>query len=239
MKQSLLDTVLNGENFLEILNIKDLDLRPIVDMELALCVPLYQTHQMEAESFEKARTHAWNYLQSVYVILNVNPALHDPSERRWVTPEERAIILHTLGPPPPFCYPIYFISVGDARDEKLVYIGKMSSPTPRFRNGHPAITKLHAPQYESKTKRLYMCTVIFRAEDFSVSPIEFLRPTSHADAVLASLEAQLIHYFEPELNSMHISTENTKWPLSVMFRNSAGTNFMDGAMCHHMSLPLL
>lgn len=238
MKQSLLHTVLNGENFLEILNIKDLGLRPLVDMELALCVPLYQAHQLEAEPFEKARIRAWNYLQSMCEILDVNPVSRDPSERRWVTSEETAHILRTLGPPPPLCSPIYLISVGDDRDERLVYIGKMSSRTPRFRNGHPAISKLHAPQYEAKIKRLYMCTVIFRAKDFSVSPIEFLRPTSRADAVLASLEAQLIHYFKPELNSMHTSAENTNWPLSVMFRNSAGTKFLDEAMCHHLSLPL-
>lgn len=237
IKRSPLDSILNGENDLGAMNLSGNDMRPFAHVDLALCYPLHETLFLEAESFEEKRTVAWNYLRSMCAILNVDPMNRASYHLRWVSPVERTAILAQLGPPPPYCYPLYFISVYDGRGEDLVYIGKMSSATPRFRNGHPAITKLHAPEYAGKTKRLYLCSVLFRAIDHTSAPIEFFHPTGHADSILVSLEAQLIHFFKPELNRLNTVTANVELPLSLMFENSSGTGFFEGAMFHHPRLP--
>ncbi|WP_336234828.1 hypothetical protein [Achromobacter dolens] len=203
-------------------------------------VSLHETIRLEAESFAESGNRTWSYLRRMMTMLNVNADFSASGKNRWITSEEREIILEELGPPPPYCYPLYIISVDDGRSERIAYIGKMSSRTPRFRNGHPAVTKLHAPEYEGRVKRVYLCSVVFRGVDFTYATIEQIQSVNYADAILASLESQLIYYFKPPLNSSSSVTENSKWKWSISLANNTGqTNFLSGAICHHPDLPLL
>lgn len=112
-----------------------------------------------------------------------------------------------LGEPPLACYPIYLMTVGDADDEKLVYIGKTSSKSSRFSAGHAAISKLHHPKYNDLVKRVYLCCAVFINNEKNTIPIEWMQSYSKSDSLLKSFEAYLIYWNKPELNTQHILTE--------------------------------
>ena len=123
----------------------------------------------------------------------------DSDEPLWIDRDEAEMIREALGPPPPNCCPIYFISARDGATERLVYIGKTSARTQRFRAGHSAITQLHDPKYAGMTKRLLLARVLFTGvRDYL--PIEFVAPLSRAESLLTSIESQLIFELQPELN---------------------------------------
>lgn len=98
------------------------------------------------------------------------------------------------------CLPIYLITIGDERDEELVYVGKTTSKSSRFVAGHAAITKLHAPCYEGKTKRLYRCCVVLISDQKREIPIEWITPYDEGVALLSAIENSLIYNFRPPLN---------------------------------------
>ena len=64
-------------------------------------------------------------------------------------------MLQEIGEPPFGCYNIYFITIYNEHEEKLVYIGKTDSKKSRFSNGHLAALKLHNPIYNGYNKRVY------------------------------------------------------------------------------------
>lgn len=111
-----------------------------------------------------------------------------------------------VGTPPLACHPIYLISIGDGEEEKIVYVGKTSSNSSRFSSGHAAISKLHAPEYDGLSKRLYLCGVVFLKSGKEI-PVEWVNPFCHAESLLKSFEANLIYWTQPELNTQHKSSE--------------------------------
>lgn len=114
--------------------------------------------------------------------------------------EEKAWILEELGEPPECCYNIYFITVYDDTNEKLVYIGKTDSKKSRFINGHLAALKLHNPKYNTFNKRIYFGTITFLSKNKEYIPLEFITPYIQANKLLYEMEALLISHFNPELN---------------------------------------
>ena len=101
------------------------------------------------------------------------------------------------------CYNIYFITIYNEYEEKLVYIGKTDSKSSRFSNGHLVALKLHNPRYQKYYKRVYFGTIMFLSEEKEYIPLEFIRPYKDAAKYLAGMEGILIERLKPELNVKH------------------------------------
>lgn len=114
--------------------------------------------------------------------------------------EDKLNILEELGEPPECSYNIYFITIYDESEEKVVYIGKTDSKSGRFSNGHLAALKLHNPKYLSYQKRVYFGTITLLSENKAYVPLEFVTPYENAKRYLNGAEAFLIAHFDPELN---------------------------------------
>ena len=178
------------------------------------------------ESLEKTWQNVNEYIDSALEIINSDEPL-------WLDNEEVVMIKDALGEPPTFCYPIYIFSAGDNEKERPVYIGKTSSSSARFSNGHIVCTKLHHPQYEGMSKRLYLGTVVLLATDKEYQPLEWIRPYEKAIETLNSVEAQLIYNLKPELNIQHKNKNNVTIPITPLhIQNFTGqTNFLNDYMC--------
>lgn len=114
--------------------------------------------------------------------------------------EEKQWILDELGEPPECCYNIYFITIYNETEERLVYIGKTDSKKGRFANGHLVALKLHNPKYNYYNKRIYFGTITFLSEMKEYVPLEFITPYDLAKKYLGEMEALLIDRLNPELN---------------------------------------
>lgn len=114
--------------------------------------------------------------------------------------EEKMWIIEELGEPPESCYNIYFITVYNDMEERIVYIGKTDSKKSRFTNGHLAALKLHNPIYNNYSKRIYYGTITFLSKENEYIPLEFITPYSQANKYLSEFEGLLIAHFKPELN---------------------------------------
>ncbi|MBP2658039.1 MAG: hypothetical protein H6Q69_1071 [Firmicutes bacterium] len=114
--------------------------------------------------------------------------------------EEKGWILEELGEPPECCYNLYFITVYDDANERLVYIGKTDAKKSRFINGHLVALKLHNPKYNMLNKRVYFGTITFLSKENEYVPLEFITPYNEANNLLCEMEALLISHFVPELN---------------------------------------
>lgn len=114
--------------------------------------------------------------------------------------EEREDILNHFGEPPFSSYNLYFITVYNENEEKIVYIGKTDSKDNRFKNGHKTALKLHVPQYAQYYKRVYFGTVTFLSSKKDYIPMEFITPLQEAKKYLSETEGLLIAWFNPELN---------------------------------------
>jgi hypothetical protein len=184
-------------------------------------VPLHESVNVNAQSFKET----WHSTEA-YVTKSLN--LIDADEPLWLDSEEARLILNTLGSPPPYCYPIYLITVGTGAKERVVYIGKTSSSHPRFTRGHAAVTKLHNPKYGKLRKRLYMgCVVLLEplargSLDKEYLPLEWIHPFDSAKRLLSDIEAQLIYKFQPELNSQHKQHYNATFSTTIHIQNFTG-----------------
>src|SRR5699024_10868397 len=119
---------------------------------LDVCYPLYKVLEMEAQSLEVTWNEIHDYVANAFRIITddygEDLGIEEVEKLRDVDREIIHEIEYQLKRPPTACYPIYFISVGNGKDERLVYIGKTSSKNHRFSGGHSAALKLHAPEYE-------------------------------------------------------------------------------------------
>jgi hypothetical protein len=191
-------------------------------------VPAHESLDLEAESLSDSWKKVHEYVADSLEIIGAD-------EPMWLDREEVEMIKNQLGEPPPLCYPIYMITVGDGDAERLVYIGKTSSSNGRFRGGHIALTKLLHPMYDGFTKRVYIGAIYLLADDKSYQPIEWVKPLETAEALLTSIEAQLIFNFKPQLNTQHMNSNNTLWPISLHINNFTDvTTFMHDKNCSPM-----
>lgn len=148
---------------------------------------LHESIDIPAQSFDTARADANEYLK---YIRGLNPG-------GWVCKREIGKIEGIREKPSP-SRPIYLISSEDEEAKTIVYIGRTSSNTSRFECGHAAITKLHAPEFNGKSKFVYMCAVLVRVNESDWVPIEF---HPQGQFFLERLEAQLVFQIKPCLNS--------------------------------------
>jgi hypothetical protein len=208
----------------------DLDQRPPNQefggfLSLDIAAPVHESINLEAESLANSWRNIHEYVESSLEIIKADEPL-------WLDSEEVEMIRSRLGDPPLLCYPIYLITVGDLDSERLVYIGKTSSSIGRFKGGHAALSKLHHPKYDGLSKRIYLGAVVLLVDDGSYQPLEWVKPLESAEAILASIEAQLIFDFKPELNSHHVYNNNANWPVSLHIQNFSGvTAFLHDKFC--------
>lgn len=142
--------------------------------------------------------------------------------------EEKNCVLEKLGPPPLCCYNIYFITIYNDNEEKLVYIGKTNSKNSRFANGHLAALKLHNPKYHNYLKRVYFGTIMFLSADKQYIPLEFIVPYEKAKRHLDWMEGFLIEKLQPELNDRQENIGEMERISSVHIQNFCGiSDFMN------------
>lgn len=146
---------------------------------------------------------------------------------RALSDGERATVLAALGEPPSPAWPLYFFTVGDLDEERIVYIGKTNAKTHRFYTGHSAITALHRPEYKGLRTRLYLATVTMYSEEGHYIPLEWVHPDGLRESLWSDAEAQLIYYFQPELNTDLKAVDSSKMPTRITLHNYSGTNNFD------------
>lgn len=161
-------------------------------------VPLHEAADFPLVSFEKSRSDCFDYLSGACEILGRNMPKWSPDKGK------QSQILAQLGPPPVNAYTIYVISTrcSDTQVEKVVYIGKTNSKSHRFRGGHAAISKLHAPEFEGMQKAIYFGCLIGINHDGNYVPIDWVDADAGRDQILSDVEAQLIFHLKPRLNTV-------------------------------------
>jgi hypothetical protein len=113
--------------------------------------------------------------------------------------DDKNTVISALGPPPGQATPLYIMAVGEAFDERVVYIGKTVADS-RFSGGHAAALKLHDPVYSGLRKTLYRCSVTVLVKSDHVA-LEWVDPAKVAAQILDDVESRLIFALKPELNS--------------------------------------
>lgn len=188
-------------------------------------IPLHETINLEAESLATSWERTHDYVEGCKEILDLD-------EPESLDKYEVSLIKETLGDPPTVAYPIYLMSVkGDSTPERVVYIGKTSSNNRRFRGGHTAITKLHAPEYDSLEKKLYLGCVVLLTKD-NYLPLDWVNPLSKAESLLKSIEAQLIYHFKPELNTHHLKNASNENYIQIHIQNFSDSHgFLNDVFC--------
>ena len=162
---------------------------------LDMAVDLYRANMIETGNLYDSWTANKDYIKKACEIADVNAENGfdlDNEEREW--------ILEQLGEPPESSYNLYFVTIYNDIEEKLVYIGKTDAKKNRFANGHLVALKLHNPQYDGFHKRVYFGTITFLSENKEYIPLEFITPYDEAKRCLGEMEALLISWFKPELN---------------------------------------
>ena len=189
---------------------------------LDLALPAHESLSAPAESLESSWIEVHEYVNKALTLI-------DAEAPGWIDSDEVRMIKEELGEPPALCYPLYFVSVGDARQERLVYVGKSSAKGGRFRQGHAALTKLLHPKYDGLAKRVYFGSVVLQSSRGEYLPLEWVMPLDFSKQLLSSIEAQLIYWFKPELNSHHVANDNAKCKCTPLhIQNFSGVSrFLD------------
>lgn len=162
------------------------------------CCELYLANTIDTGNLYDSWRKNEEYIKKVCAITGTDEESGYDLDR-----EEKYWILKKLGEPPVCCYNIYFITIYNEYEEKLVYIGKTDSKSSRFSNGHLVALKLHNPRYQKYYKRVYFGTIMFLSEEKEYIPLEFIRPYKDAAKYLAGMEGILIERLKPELNVKH------------------------------------
>ncbi len=183
------------------------------DCFLALeeCWPLYRANDLKWESLKESIEDTKIFLQNAATSIS-------GLEGGWLDSEEKIMIESNVEcKPPKQCLPIYIMTIKNAVEERVVYIGKTSSNN-RFSNGHTAALKLHNPKYKAYDKKLYRCSVwFFLQEEYAC--LEWLKPENIAYEVLDSIESHLIWCAQPELNTDKMKQNQSKWNFFIHIQN--------------------
>lgn len=180
--------------------------------------PLHLAPHMQWISLRESRVATEEYLTSASELIH-------GLEGGWLDSEEREWILEELGEPPLPSLPIYLIACSDGSNEDLVYVGKTKN-TSRFNGGHSAALKLLAPKYDNKNKKIYRSTVWFHNDNEYIS-LDWVQPEPLAFQLLDSVESQLIHKFQPELNTAKKKSSLAKWDFSIHIQNFLEGGFLN------------
>ncbi|MEK4067594.1 hypothetical protein [Peribacillus sp. FSL R5-0717] len=210
--------------FLDRYRLKDINSEYGCSIGLDVCFPLYKVLEMDAQSLDGTWNEVNDYVANAFRIITDEYGEElEIDEAEKLRDVDREII-HEIEyqqktPPPAACYPIYFISVGDDTEERLVYVGITSAKTHRFTGGHSAALKLHAPEYEDLSKHIYFGTVVFLDHEKKYMPLEFIQPFEDAKSLLSNLEAGLIYYLKPELNTTYLNKNHARFDMFVNIEN--------------------
>lgn len=182
---------------------------------------LHDAPQLPLKTLDDSWRDTKNYLASACTLIQRD------TPRRSLSAVERKTVLATLGAPPAPAWPLYFFSVDEYPNEKIVYIGKTDSKTHRFSDGHRAITALHRPEYRGVRTRLYLATVTIVSTGGNYVPLEWMHPKALRNAIWSDVEAQLIFYFQPVLNTRLKCRDRSKRPVPIALHNYSGTKSFD------------
>jgi len=198
MKFQQLKPWISGNESITPLNFYE-NLKPCIELGafigLDVCCDLYLANTIDTGNLYDSWVENKKYIDRVCEITGTNAECGyelDSEEKRWV--------LNELGEPPVCCYNIYFITIHNDHEERVVYIGKTDSQKSRFANGHLAALKLHNPKYHDYYKRVYFGTIMFISKNKEYVPLEFITPFIVAKKYLSEMEAVLIDRLQPELN---------------------------------------
>lgn len=179
---------------------------------------LYLANEMNWIGLTKARHITNNYLEQASDIIG-------GLDGGWLDSEERQMILEKLGDPPEPSLPLYLITCVQKNTEKLVYVGKTVN-TNRFKGGHTAALKLHAPKFKNSHKKVYRSTVWLHHNDEYIS-LDWVQPEQLAVRLLDSVESQLIYTFQPELNIAKKAKNYAKWDFYIHIQNFLPNGFLN------------
>ncbi len=179
--------------------------------------PIYKAHGMNWQSLEESIYKTQYYLSEADLLIN-------GLEGGWLDSEEQTIILNELGKPPMPCLPLYLITCGDGKDEKIAYIGETKN-TKRFNGGHLSALKLHHPKYDNKSKNIYRCSIWFHFNDEYIV-LDWIQPKELALKILRSIESQFIFHFQPELNINKKNKNHTTWDFYIHIQNFLENGFL-------------
>jgi hypothetical protein len=192
-----------------------------VFVSLQASFELHDAPQLPLKTLDESWRDTKNYIASACALIQRD------SPRRSLSATERKTVLAALGEPPPPAWPLYFVSVDEYPNERIVYIGKTDSTRHRFSNGHRAITALHRPEYRGLRTRLYLATVTIFSTGDNYVPLEWMHPRALRNAICLDVEAQLIFHFQPELNDYFKRRDGSKRPLRIELYNYSGTESFD------------
>jgi hypothetical protein len=184
----------------------------------------YRVHEapfVPLKTLEQSWTDTKEYIVKACTLINRDRTGHPLSV------EERTKVLAHLGEPPGPASPFYVITVGEAPEERIVYVGKTNAATHRFAAGHTATTALHHPKYDGLTKRLYLAAVTLVSDERNYVPLEWLHPKAQRDALWSEIEQRIIYHFQPELNERLKARMPSKQTVDVAIHNYSGTKSFD------------
>ncbi len=182
---------------------------------------LHEAVNLKPQSLSQSWQNNHDYIEEAMAITK-NP------EGNWLDNEEVCMIREEIGEPPLPCCPIYFVTIGKGKSEEIVYIGKTSSNSSRFAGGHSVALKLHSPKYNGYQKLIYQCLIILLDNNKDYLPLEWISPLSEANAILESIESQLIYEFKPEFNIQKKINYCAKHPFHIHIQDGDKlTHFID------------
>lgn len=186
---------------------------------LDVAIDLYLAHTVSTGTLKGSWKENQEYIEKAC-------AIADTGEENGfdLDGEDKINILKELGEPPECSYNIYFITIYNDADEKIVYVGKTDSKHNRFANGHCAALKLHNPKYSSYRKRVYFGTITLLSEKLTYIPLEFITPYENAKRYLNGVEAFLIDRLNPELNARKEKIDIFEGISQVHIQNFSGAS---------------
>ena len=180
-----------------------------------IAVQLHEAPTLDLVTFEEAWRKTYDYLAAACKILELNR----PGR---ISPEQGELVRSQLGDPPIASVGIYMMSVAkqDGSQERCVYVGKTNASTHRFRSGHAAITKLHAPQYDGLRKTLYVGSLAFEDDDDHTFWVEWTHPAERRLVLMSVVEDTLISWLKPELNEKNLKGSPLAGKIVVRVQNT-------------------
>lgn len=192
-------------------------------LSLDIAVDLHLAHTVSTGTLENSWAENQAYIKEACAIANTGEEYCFDLDG-----EDKRNILDELGEPPECSYNIYFITIYNESEEKVVYVGKTDSKNGRFANGHLAALKLHDPKYSAYQKRVYFGTITLLSKDLDYIPLEFITPYEEAKRYLNGVEGFLIDRLNPELNTRKEKIDIFEEVSQIHIQNfSEVSDFMD------------
>lgn len=188
---------------------------------------LHEAIDIPAQSIEKSWRETQKYIEEMIEYLEVEwqeeTKITDCYYEFFMDNEVEYCLYEELGSPPVECCPIYLITVEDNESEKIVYIGRLLRSQIASR-GHLAALKLHHPDYNKLEKKIYFANVMLLGKSKEYIPLEYVHPLEKAEYILSEIEASLIFYFKPVLNTQHKLKENYEISSQIHIQNFLDNN---------------